>query len=86
MDLLILYLKINNQSVNINLADVIHAISHFNTDEELLNGDYSVFPNHSINLNNMPDLIGSTSNPIGNISRWIDRSVMQARISIFCCS
>jgi len=68
---------INNQSVSINIADIIHAISWFNTDEELLNGDYSTFPGYADQSQQYDDLIGANRNPLGGYSDGIDGSIMQ---------
>ncbi len=68
---------INNQSVNINLADIIHAISHFNTDDELLNGDYSVFPNYPDQAQVYSALRGANRNPLGHYGDGIDGAKMQ---------
>jgi hypothetical protein len=56
---------INNQSVNINIGDVIHALMHYNTDSDLKNGNYSTTPTYQDQAQNYGDLFGSTRNPLG---------------------
>lgn len=68
---------INNQSVNINLADIIHAISHFNTDEDLLNGDYSTFPNYPDQAQTYESLRGANRSPLAAYADGIDGSKLQ---------
>jgi hypothetical protein len=69
---------INNQSVNINLADVIHPLSHFNTDDHLRDGDYSVFPNYQDQSQQYVDLSqGANRNPLGSYADGIDGANMQ---------
>ena len=68
---------INNQSVSINLSDIIHAISHFNTDEQLKNGDYSAFPNYCDQSQQYDDLRGANRNPLAGYADGIDNSNLQ---------
>lgn len=68
---------INNQTVNINLADIIHAISHFNTDSELKEGVYSSFPSYPDQSQQYNDLVGGNRNPLANYENGIDGTPMQ---------
>jgi hypothetical protein len=68
---------INNQSVSINLADVIHAMSHYNLDVKLKNGDFSTTPNYSDQSQQYSDLFESTRNPLAFYADGIDETVMQ---------
>lgn len=56
---------INNQSVSINLSDIIHPMSWYNTDDALLDGDYSTFPNYPDQSQQYADLTGAVRNPLG---------------------
>ena len=67
---------INNQSVNINMADVIQALMRYNTDTELLNGDYSGTPTYLDQSQNYGDLIASVRSPLGNYSNNSDGARM----------
>lgn len=55
---------INDMSVNINMADVIHALSHFNVDARLREHDYSLSPNYPDQSGNYSDLNGSIRSPM----------------------
>ena len=68
---------INNQTVNINLSDVIHAISHYNTDSELKEGVYSTFPSYPDQSQQYNDLTGSNRNPLGSYESGLDGTPMQ---------
>lgn len=72
----ILQATINNQSVSINLADVIHALSHFNTDVTLKNGDYSLSPNYPDQSQQYSDLLDNVRNPLGGYGDSLDETVM----------
>lgn len=67
---------INNQSVNINMADVIQALMRYNTDTDLLNGDYSGTPTYLDQSQSYADLIASTRSPLGNYSNNSDGARM----------
>lgn len=58
--------SINNQSVSINIADVIQALMHYNTDNELKNHDYSMTPTYQDQSQNYNDLYGSIRSPLFN--------------------
>lgn len=67
---------INNQSVNINIADIIQALMHYNTDTELKEGDYSTTPTYQDQSQNYSDLWNSTRNPLGSYADTSDGSQM----------
>ncbi len=67
---------INNQSVNINMADVIQALMRYNTDTDLLNGDYSGTPTYLDQSQSYADLIASVRSPLGNYSNNSDGARM----------
>jgi hypothetical protein len=56
---------INNQSVNINIGDIVHALMHFNTDDDLKNRAYSMTPTYQDQSQNYGDLILGARNPLG---------------------
>ena len=68
---------INNQSVSINLADMIHCLKYFNTDDELLDGDYSMFPNYPDQTQQYGDLFGSNRSQFSQYADGIKGAVMQ---------
>jgi hypothetical protein len=68
---------INNQSVSINLADVIHAISHYNTDVKLKNGDYSMSPTYPDQSQQYADLFDNIRSPQQSYGDGIDETVQQ---------
>ena len=57
---------INNQSVSINIADIIHALMHYNTDNELKNLDYSMTPSYQDQSQVYSDLYGTIRSPLFN--------------------
>lgn len=58
---------INNYSVSINSADVIHAMMHYNTGHELKSLDYSMTPTYQDQSQSYDDLVGAILNPLGNV-------------------
>lgn len=66
---------INNQSVSINLADVIQPLMWFNTNDELKNSDYSTTPCYQDQSQSYDTLIGSNRNPLGDYSVTSDNTV-----------
>jgi len=56
---------INNQSVNINIADVIQPLMHYNTDDDLKNRAYSMTPSYQDQSQNYGDLLLGARNPLG---------------------
>lgn len=67
---------INNQSVNINIGDVIHALMHYNTDSDLKNGNYSTTPTYQDQSQNYGDLFLSSRNPLGAYADTADGAQM----------
>ena len=67
---------INNQTVNINLSDVIHALSHYNTDPEMKEGVYSTFPSYPDQSQQYSDLQGANRSPLGAYENGIDGTPM----------
>lgn len=59
-----LQITINNQSVAINIADIIHAMAHYNTDEDCKNLDYSTFPSYQDQSQVYGDLFLSNRSPL----------------------
>ena len=57
---------INNQSMSINIADVVHALMHYNTPNHLKNGDYSMTPSYQDQSQNYGDLFGTVRSPLFN--------------------
>lgn len=57
--------SINNQSVSINIADIVQAMMHYNTPNELKNLDYSSTPSYQDQSQNYGDLYASNRNPLG---------------------
>jgi hypothetical protein len=68
---------INNQSVSINLADIIHPLSHFNMGLHVKNGDFSVFPNYPDQSQQYSDLFDNIRSPLQSYGDGIDETVMQ---------
>lgn len=58
--------SINNQSVSINMADVIQPLMHYNTDNDLKNLDYSMTPTYQDQSQNYGDLYGAIRSPLFN--------------------
>jgi hypothetical protein len=56
--------SINNQSVTVNMADIVHALLHYNTDAKLKNHDYSMAPSYPDQSQNYSDLNGSNRSPL----------------------
>jgi hypothetical protein len=61
-----LSVTINNQSVSINIADILHALLRYNTDAKLTNLDYSMAPSMLDTCQEYADLFGSIKSPLGN--------------------
>src|SRR5580698_8254522 len=57
---------INNQSISINIADVIHALMHYNTCNDVKNLDYSMTPSYQDQSQNYGDLFGTIRSPLFN--------------------
>jgi len=71
-----LQVTINNQSVSINIADMVHALMHFNTDRKLTEADYSMTPNQLDQSQQYSDLFGSIRSPLARYQDSNDQSVM----------
>jgi len=67
---------INNQSVSVNMGDIVHALLHYNTDSRLKNHDYSMTPTCPDQSQNYSDLLGSIRNPLQGYGDSNDESVM----------
>jgi hypothetical protein len=65
---------INNQSVSINVADVVQALMHYNTDDDLKNLDYSMTPTYQDQSQNYGDLFNTIRNPLQNYGDSTDGS------------
>lgn len=61
----VLQSSINGQSFSIFISDIVHALTHFNTDMRLHTKDYSTTPNYPDQSQSYSDLIGSIRNPLG---------------------
>jgi hypothetical protein len=70
-----LQISINNQSVSMNMADIIQALLHFNTDARLKNHDYSMTPTYPDQSQNYSDLFGDIRNPLASYGDANDESV-----------
>lgn len=68
---------INGQSFSIFISDMIHALTHYNTDIKLHNKDYSLTPNYHDQSQSYADLIGSNRNPLSGYQNGIDHCPMQ---------
>ncbi len=67
---------INNQSVSINLADIIQPLLRFNTGEHLRQKDYSTTPTYMDQSQSYADLVGTNRNPLGAYGDVSDGSVL----------
>lgn len=67
---------INNQSVSIDLADVIQPLLRFNTDEDLKTKDYSTTPTYMDQSQSYADLVGTNRNPLAGYDDAGDGTVM----------
>jgi hypothetical protein len=65
---------INNQSVSINLADVIQPLMWFNTGDELKNADYSTTPCYQDQSQSYDTLVGTNRNPLADYSVSVDNT------------
>lgn len=71
-----LQVTINNQSVSINLADIVQALMHYNTDLKLKTHDYSLTPTCLDQSQQYSDLFGTIRNPLGGYGDSNDEGVM----------
>jgi hypothetical protein len=56
--------KINNDTVSLEVSKVIHALFHYNIDQKLRTRDYSTTPNYPDQSFNYSDLYGSVRSPL----------------------
>lgn len=74
----VLQSSINGQSFSIYISDMIHALTHFNTEIKLQNKDYSMTPTYCDQTQAYGDLApGSVRNPLGGYQNGIDQCPMQ---------
>lgn len=67
---------INNQSMSINMADVIQPLMHYNTCEDLSQTEYSETPNVLDQSQAYSNLYGANRNPLGFYGDSVDQSMM----------
>jgi len=68
---------VNGQSFSIFISDMIHALTHYNTDIKLHNKDYSLTPTYHDQSQSYNDLLGSNRNPLSGYQNGIDHIPMQ---------
>lgn len=70
--------SVNGQSFSIFISDMVHALTHFNTDIKLHNKDYSLTPTYYDQSQSYVDLAsGNIRNPLGGYQNGIDHCPMQ---------
>ncbi len=69
-------ISINNESVSINLADIIHPLMHYNTGQDVKSLDYSLTPSTLDQSQQYSDLFGTTRNPLGGYGDSNDHDCM----------
>lgn len=67
---------INNQSVSINLADIIQPLLRYNTNELLKTADYSITPTYMDQTQEYASLVGTNRNPLAGFDDGTDGSVI----------
>lgn len=72
-----LAVTINNQSVSINLAEIINPLMHYNTDTDLKAVDYSGSPAYQDQFQNYSDGFLSIRNALANYSDSVDGAQLQ---------
>lgn len=60
-----LQVSINNDSVSINMSDIVHAFTRYNIGTDVRSKDYSMTPNYPDQSSNYSDLDGTSRNPLG---------------------
>lgn len=68
---------INNYTCTINIGDVIHALTHYNTDQKLKNHHFSsspVYPDQSQNYSSLSN-VSTIRNPLGGYENYGDEAV-----------
>lgn len=74
----VLQSSINGQSFSIFISDIVHALTHYNTDIRLHNKDYSLTPTYYDQTQSYADLAsGNVRNPLGSYANGIDQCPMQ---------
>jgi hypothetical protein len=69
--------SVNGQSFSIFISDMVHALTHFNTDIKLHNKDYSLTPTYYDQTQSYADLAsGNVRNPLGSYANGIDQCPM----------
>lgn len=74
-----LKITINGVALSVNMADVVHPLMHFNTDEKLKNRDYSatpVYPDQSQVYSSLAGANFSIRNPLAPYGDSLDESVI----------
>lgn len=66
---------INNQSVSINIADIVHAMLRYNTPEKVSNTEFSMTPTLLDQSQAYSQLFGSNRNPLGFYGDSHDQSM-----------
>ncbi len=61
-----LQVSINNDSISINLSDMVHALTRYNIGPDVRAKDYSMTPNYPDQSQNYSDLDGTNRNSLGN--------------------
>lgn len=69
-----LTVTINSTPVTIPLADVVHALSRYNLDEELTTREWSMSPAYKDQSQNYGDLFGTNRNPLGQYGNSIENT------------
>jgi len=72
----VLQVTINNQGVSINMADIIQALLHFNTDAKLSLLDYSLTPSQMDQSQAYSQLFGSIRSPMSYYGDSVDETMM----------
>lgn len=67
-----LQVSINNDSVSVNMSDVVHTLLHYNIDNRLKTRDYSLTPNYPDQSFNYADLHGATRSPLAFYADGLD--------------
>lgn len=71
-----LSVSINNQSVSIQMADIIQAMLHYHNDTQLTEKDYSMTPSQLDQSQQYSSLFGSVRSPMASYGDSVDQSVM----------
>lgn len=67
---------VNNQSVSINMADIVQAMMRYNNDEELGTKDFSMTPTYQDQSQAYSQLFNANNNPLGFYGDMLDKSMM----------